>query len=101
MSQQYRPGFGSAWQGFQSIEEQPRCERCQGQAELLVTHIHRRDWGQIIRALEGSGVSIKEIARRVQRADTTVLHWINGGEPKESDARKVLALYRRHIGEIA
>lgn len=90
----YKPETPSAWTGFK--QEIARCSRCQ---EVLITHIRRRDWGQIIGALSANGVTHREIARRVGVSVSTVQNWMNG-EPKESDARKVLALYRRHVGEI-
>lgn len=52
----------------------------------------KRDWFQVIRALAKHGVRMPEIARATGRNVGAVKHWANGGEPKESDARIVLAL---------
>lgn len=56
----------------------------------------RRDWFRIIRDLSGAGLSAGVIGRKCNRSASTVLAWAEGGEPKESDARIVLALYARH-----
>jgi hypothetical protein len=62
----------------------------------------RRDWFRIIRLLMGAGVSMGDIGRKCGREATTVKHWADGGEPKESDARIVLALFAKHCpGEYA
>ena len=53
---------------------------------------HKRDWFVIIRTLMRYGVSMGQIAARTGRKPGAVKHWQNGGEPKESDARIVLAL---------
>lgn len=60
------------------------------------TSRRRRDWFRIIRDLMASGVSMGEIGRKTQRDKTTVQKWAGGNEPKESDARMVLALYAKH-----
>ena len=52
----------------------------------------RRDWFWVIRRLMAHNVSMAEIGRATGRNKTTVEDWANGGEPKESDARIVLAL---------
>ena len=52
----------------------------------------RRDWFQVIRALAKHGVKMPDIAKATGRHVTAVKHWADGGEPKESDARIVLAL---------
>ena len=67
----------------------------------------RRDWFWIIRRLMAHGVSMGAVARACDRDVGAVKHWQDGGEPKESDARIVLALlakhapdeYRRHQAE--
>jgi hypothetical protein len=56
----------------------------------------RRDWFRIIRDLSAAGVSASVIGRKCNRNTSTVIAWADGGEPKESDARIVLALYARH-----
>lgn len=53
---------------------------------------HRRDWFWVIRRLMAHGVSMGDIGRACDRQTTTVQGWAEGGEPKESDARIVLAL---------
>lgn len=55
----------------------------------------RRDWFRITRDLIGAGCSLSEIARKCCRDVGTVQAWAEGGEPKDSDARVVLALYAR------
>ena len=52
----------------------------------------RRDWFLVIRCLMRHNVSMAQIAAATGRGTGTVKHWQNGGEPKESDARIVLAL---------
>lgn len=67
----------------------------------------RRDWFWVLRTLMRYGVSMHEVARVCGRDVGAVKHWQDGGEPKESDARIVLALlakhapdeYRRHQAE--
>ena len=55
----------------------------------------RRDWFVILRALAKHGISMSDIARACDRATTTVQAWGEGSEPKESDARIVLALWAK------
>ena len=52
----------------------------------------RRDWFQVIRTLARHGVKMPDIAKATGRNVSAVKHWAEGGEPKESDARIVLAL---------
>ena len=52
----------------------------------------RRDWFWVLRTLMKHGVSLGEVGRATGRATSAVAHWQNGGEPKESDGRIVLAL---------
>jgi hypothetical protein len=59
----------------------------------------KRDWFWIIRTLARFGVSMADIGRVTGRNVTAVKHWQNGGEPKESDARIVLALLAKHAPE--
>jgi hypothetical protein len=56
----------------------------------------RRDWFRILRDLAKAGVSMGEVARRCGRDRSTVQAWAEGSEPKDSDARVVLALYAKH-----
>lgn len=56
----------------------------------------RRDWFRILRDLAGAQVSMARVARVCNRHTTTVQGWAEGSEPRESDARIVLALYARH-----
>lgn len=59
-----------------------------------------RDWFRIIRDLMKAGISMHKIAKTCGRKATgTVQHWCEGGEPKDTDARVVLALYKRHCPE--
>ncbi len=57
---------------------------------------HRRDWFRILRDLAAVRVSYATVARKCNRDVSTVKGWADGGDPKESDARIVLALYARH-----
>jgi len=59
----------------------------------------RRDWFRIIRDLMYAGVPMTQVARACGRSKKAVFHWAEGGEPKDSDARTVLALYRKHCPE--
>lgn len=56
----------------------------------------RRDWFQILRDLSAAGVPMAAVARKCNRNTSAVAAWADGGDPKESDARIVLALYARH-----
>lgn len=63
----------------------------------LVTHQRRRDWFHIIRVdLLRAGVHQADIARACGRDPKTVEHWTMEGEPKDTDARIILALYKKH-----
>lgn len=59
----------------------------------------RRDWFRILRDLMAVGVSMNQVARKCGRNGTTVKNWACGSEPKDSDARIVLALYAKHCPE--
>lgn len=59
----------------------------------------KRDWFVVIRALMRRGVSMGDIASACGRDKSTVKGWHDGGEPKESDARIVLALLAKHAPE--
>lgn len=56
----------------------------------------RRDWFRILRDLMAAGVSMSQVARKCGRNRGTVDGWANGSDPKEADARIVLALYAKH-----
>lgn len=56
----------------------------------------RRDWFQILRDLSAAGVSMASVARKCNRNPSAVVAWADGGDPKEQDARVVLALYAKH-----
>ena len=56
----------------------------------------RRDWFRILRDLMTVGISMSAVGRLCNRDVGTVRAWAQGGEPKESDARLVLALYSQH-----
>lgn len=60
----------------------------------------QRNWFRILRDLMAAGVSMARIARLCGKSCAkTVQHWAEGGEPKDSDARIILALYRQHCPE--
>lgn len=59
----------------------------------------RRDWFRILRDLMAEKVSMHEVGRHCGRVVQTVQHWSDGGEPKDTDARTVLALYKKHCPE--
>jgi len=61
-----------------------------------LSHGRRRDWFRIVRSLMSVGISMGEVARQVGRDQKTVAAWTEGGEPRESDARIVLALFAKH-----
>lgn len=56
----------------------------------------RRDWFRILRELARVGVSMADVARACCRNHSTVKAWQYEAEPKESDARIVLALLAKH-----
>lgn len=56
----------------------------------------RRDWFAILRTLGRFGVSMHDIARACGRHHSAVRGWQYESEPKESDARVVLALLAKH-----
>jgi hypothetical protein len=55
----------------------------------------QRDWFRILRDLNAAGVSMSLVARKCGRDTSTVRMWAEGGDPKEADARVVLAIYAR------
>lgn len=60
----------------------------------------QRDWFRILRDLMAAGCSMAEVGRQCGGKGTgTVQHWSEGGDPKDADARVVLALYKRHCPE--
>jgi hypothetical protein len=62
----------------------------------LPVNTQPRDWFRILRDLTAAGVGYAKVARKCNRNSSTVANWANGSEPKESDARVVLALYAKH-----
>ena len=67
---------------------------------IIATQQKRRDWFRILRDLMAKGVSMAMVAKACgRRATATVSHWAEGGEPKDTDARIVLALYAKHCPE--
>lgn len=56
----------------------------------------RRDWFRILRDLCAAGVSYAAVARKCDRHVTAVKGWADGADPKDTDARIVLALYAKH-----
>ena len=60
------------------------------------TSTRRRDWFMILRDLAKAGVSYAYVARKCGRNPCTVGEWADGGDPKERDARIILALYAKH-----
>lgn len=56
----------------------------------------RRDWFRILRDLKKVGVPYREVARKTRHNVRAVVHWAEGGEPKDSDAQLILALYAKH-----
>jgi hypothetical protein len=60
----------------------------------------QRPWFRIIRDLMAVGVSMAKIAKACGKCGASaVQHWADGGDPKDRDARVVLALYRKHCPE--
>lgn len=76
---------------------------CTSIAEKVKMNARRqkqRPWFRIIRDLMGAGVSMAKISHICGKSCSKVVqHWADGGEPKDSDARIVLALYRQHCHE--
>lgn len=73
---------------------------CEGYKEMNHRNQRRRDWFRIIRDLMAARISMHKIAVHCgRRATGTVQHWSDGGEPKDTDARIVLALYKKHCPE--
>lgn len=61
----------------------------------------RRDWFRVVRDLMAAGISMNKIARFCGKSCAGVVqHWADGGEPKDTDARTVLALYKKHCPEL-
>lgn len=65
-------------------------------AGSVPVNTRKRDWFRILRDLMKAGISMGEVARKCGRHPKTVGEWANGSEPRESDARVVLALYAKH-----
>ena len=56
----------------------------------------RRDWFRILRDLAAVGIKYHDVARKCNRAPKTVWSWAEEDvDPKEADARVVLALYAK------
>lgn len=55
-----------------------------------------RDWFAILRTLARHNISMEQIARICGKASSTVQRWQYGAEPRESDARIVLALLAKY-----
>lgn len=65
----------------------------------IPVNTRRRDWFRIIRDLAKKNIRAAEIGRKCNRDRGTVIGWANGGEPKDTDARIVLALYAKYCPE--
>jgi hypothetical protein len=66
----------------------------------MATRHKKRDWFRVLRDLMAAGISMQKVARACGKSGAGVpQHWAEGGEPKDSDARIVLALYRKHCPE--
>lgn len=62
--------------------------------------VKRRPWFRILRDLMAVGISMGKIAKACQVSCTRVVqHWAEDGEPKDTHARIILALYRKHCPE--
>ena len=61
----------------------------------------QRPWFYILRDLMAAGISMAKVAKVCGKTGgaSTVQHWADGGDPKDADARVVLALYRRYCPE--
>jgi hypothetical protein len=67
----------------------------EGAGTMALKH-RRRDWFRLLRDLMAAGVSMQAVGRACGRKVGTVANWADNGEPKDSDARVVLSLYRKH-----
>lgn len=65
-------------------------------AAAVPVNTRKRDWFRILRDLMKAGISMGDVARKCERHPKTVAEWANGSEPKESDARVVLAMYAKY-----
>ncbi|MGC4062953.1 MAG: hypothetical protein QM749_19775 [Aquabacterium sp.] len=59
----------------------------------------RRDWFTILRDLKKASISYHIVARKCGKAVGSVVHWAEGGDPKDADARIIMALYAQHCPE--
>ena len=59
----------------------------------------RRDWFNVLRDLQKAGVSYREVARKCCKHVGAVQNWAEGGDPKDVDARVVMALYAKYCPE--
>lgn len=65
----------------------------------LLPNPSKRDWKRILHGLASIGITYAEVAAKCNRNPSTVANWASGGDPKDTDARIVLALYARHLPE--
>jgi hypothetical protein len=65
----------------------------------LLPNPTRRDWKRILHGLARAGISTAEVAAKCNRNPTTVTNWAKGIDPKDTDARIILALYAKHLPE--
>lgn len=70
--------------------------RIEPRALSVPVSTRRRDWFRILRDLMAVGVSMTAVARKLNRDVSAVRNWANGSDPKESDARVLLALYMKY-----
>lgn len=89
----YKPEHKSAWSGYEPPHKPGLPCYCH---ETMLTQIKRRDWDKIITDLVRAGLGVTEIGKRIGRTHGAIVNWREPGgrEPKESDARKLLALHR-------
>ena len=63
--------------------------------------VKRVDWFRIIADLNGRGVAVAEIARRIQVPHPTVMGWKNdGAEPRYGDGNKLIVLWQEICAPI-
>lgn len=63
---------------------------------IAMPSVKRRDWFQIIYIdLGRAGVSQSDVARACDCAPRTIGNWIQGGEPRDTEARIILSMYRK------
>ena len=87
-----------AWQAFliTLTTTHPLCEACQQASALeLAAKVKPRDWEAIIAQLEVH-LDIRVIGRLVGKTPQAVRGWKEGCEPKDSDARRLMALHAKY-----